>query len=106
MNNLEEEQEDSCTDMASSAAIEGATPASAALKSVLERVQLAAERSGRVPQQIRVVAVSKTKPVPVIRQVYDAGHRYFGENYVQELVEKAPQVLFFFSCSISDGFHN
>jgi len=41
---------------------------------------------------VRVVAVSKTKPVPVIRGVYDAGHRCFGENYVQELIDKAPQV--------------
>ena len=42
--------------------------------------------------QTRVVAVSKTKPISVIREVYDAGHRHFGENYVQELLEKAPQV--------------
>jgi uncharacterized pyridoxal phosphate-containing UPF0001 family protein len=39
-----------------------------------------------------VVAVSKTKPVSVIQEVYDSGHRHFGENYVQELLEKAPQV--------------
>lgn len=68
--------------------------AAAALRSVLHRVQLAAERSGRASNVIRVVAVSKTKPVSLIRQVYDAGHRRFGENYVQELVEKAPQVVF------------
>lgn len=86
--------------MASSAAIDGT--ASAALRSVLQRVRLAAERSGRGSQQIRVVAVSKTKPVSVIREVYDAGHRCFGENYVQELVEKAPQV---FSSSISRRIH-
>ena len=42
--------------------------------------------------QVRVVAVSKTKPVSMIQDVYDAGHRHFGENYVQELLEKAPQV--------------
>ena len=42
--------------------------------------------------QARVVAVSKTKPISAIREVYDAGHRHFGENYVQELLEKAPQV--------------
>lgn len=63
-----------------------------ALRSVLSRVQQAAERSGRPADQVRVVAVSKTKPVSLIRQVYDAGHRIFGENYVQEIVEKAPQV--------------
>ena len=43
--------------------------------------------------QVRVVAVSKTKPVTVIQEVYDAGHRHFGENYVQELIDKAPQVI-------------
>nr|GMD08948.1 proline synthase co-transcribed bacterial homolog protein-like [Ipomoea batatas] len=66
--------------------------AAAALRSVLQRVQLAAERCGRRSDRVRIVAVSKTKPVPIIRQVYDAGHRCFGENYVQELVEKAPQL--------------
>ncbi|XP_073307229.1 uncharacterized protein [Primulina huaijiensis] len=67
--------------------------AAAALRSVLQRVNNAADLSGRASDRIRVVAVSKTKPVPLIRQVYDAGHRHFGENYVQELVEKAPQKL-------------
>ncbi|XP_011087040.1 proline synthase co-transcribed bacterial homolog protein, partial [Sesamum indicum] len=66
--------------------------AATALRSVLHRVNQAAERAGRAPDRIRVVAVSKTKPVPLLRQVYDAGHRCFGENYVQELVEKAPQL--------------
>ncbi|KAG6523498.1 hypothetical protein ZIOFF_013358 [Zingiber officinale] len=74
----------------SAPAVEGA--AATALRSVLSRVQRAAERSGRSPDQVRVVAVSKTKPVSLIRQVYDAGHRCFGENYVQEIVEKAPQL--------------
>ncbi|KAL8462684.1 hypothetical protein ACS0TY_033635 [Phlomoides rotata] len=66
--------------------------AAAALRSVLQRVKQAAERSGRVSELIRVVAVSKTKPVTLLRQVYDAGHRCFGENYVQELIDKAPQL--------------
>lgn len=65
-----------------------------ALRSVLHRVRHAAERSGRHADDVRVVAVSKTKPISLIRQVYDAGHRCFGENYVQEFIEKAPQVLF------------
>lgn len=67
--------------------------AATALRSVLTRVHQAAERSGRTADRIRVVAVSKTKPVSLIRQVYDAGHRCFGENYVQEIVEKTPQVV-------------
>ena len=40
----------------------------------------------------RLVAVSKTKPVEQLRECYDAGHRCFGENYVQEIVEKSPQM--------------
>lgn len=34
-------------------------------------------------QQVRLVAVSKTKPVEAIQEAYDAGHRDFGENYAQ-----------------------
>lgn len=41
---------------------------------------------------ITLVAVSKTKPVSDIRELYALGHRDFGENYVQELVEKQPQL--------------
>ncbi|KAH7672205.1 Pyridoxal phosphate homeostasis protein [Dioscorea alata] len=63
-----------------------------AFRYVLTRVQQAAERSGRAAEQVRLVAVSKTKPVSLIRQVYDAGHRCFGENYAQEIIEKAPQL--------------
>ncbi|KAG5002013.1 hypothetical protein JHK87_023085 [Glycine soja] len=63
-----------------------------AFRSVMLRVHQAAERSGSKPDRVRVVAVSKTKPVTLIQQLYDAGHRYFGENYVQEIIEKAPQL--------------
>ncbi|MER3498411.1 MAG: YggS family pyridoxal phosphate-dependent enzyme [Chitinophagaceae bacterium] len=41
---------------------------------------------------ITLVAVSKTKPVEEIKQLYDLGQRDFGENYVQELVEKQKQL--------------
>jgi len=41
---------------------------------------------------ISLVAVSKTKPVKDILELYDLGHRDFGENYVQELIEKAEQL--------------
>jgi pyridoxal phosphate enzyme (YggS family) len=50
--------------------------------------QLAAELAGK---NVTLVAVSKTKPVSDIRALYDLGHRDFGENYVQELVEKQVQ---------------
>ena len=49
----------------------------------------AATKAGRAPSDIRLVAVSKTKPREDIQALYDSGHRDFGENYFQELVEKA-----------------
>ncbi|RYR28157.1 hypothetical protein Ahy_B01g052273 isoform B [Arachis hypogaea] len=76
--------------MAAPVVAEGA--AVLAFRSVMQRVRQAADRSGTLPESIRVVAVSKTKPVSMIRQLYDAGHRCFGENYVQEIVDKAPQL--------------
>lgn len=69
--------------------------AATALRSVILRARKAAELVGRDPERVRVVAVSKTKPVSLIRQIYDAGHRCFGENYVQEFIDKAPQVLLY-----------
>jgi len=42
------------------------------------------------PKNVTLVAVSKTKPVEDIKALYDAGQRDFGENYVQELLEKQP----------------
>ena len=42
--------------------------------------------------QPRLVAVSKTKPAEMVQAAYDAGHRDFGENYVQELTDKAPSL--------------
>ncbi|NML23399.1 YggS family pyridoxal phosphate-dependent enzyme [Pseudoflavitalea sp. G-6-1-2] len=44
------------------------------------------------PQGVTLVAVSKTKPVEDIQALYDLGQRDFGENYVQELTEKQPQL--------------
>jgi uncharacterized pyridoxal phosphate-containing UPF0001 family protein len=42
--------------------------------------------------QPRLVAVSKTKPAALVRACFEAGHVHFGENYVQEMVNKAKQV--------------
>ena len=94
----------------------------AVLQSVLQRIAVASQRATRplpVPsqrwkktipftctgrqawetsadspprRQVRLVAVSKTKPVEALREAYDAGQRVFGENYVQELLDKAPQM--------------
>jgi pyridoxal phosphate enzyme (YggS family) len=56
---------------------------------VIERIEAAAERSGRDAAEITLVAVSKTKTAADIERVYDEGHRDFGENRADELVEKA-----------------
>lgn len=48
----------------------------------------ACERSGRDASEVTVVAVSKTKPEEAIMELYEAGHRDFGENYIQELRKK------------------
>jgi PLP dependent protein len=45
-----------------------------------------------IPSNVTLVAVSKTKPVSDLMEAYDAGQRVFGENYVQELVEKHEQL--------------
>lgn len=50
---------------------------------VTARLQAAAARAGRADRLPRLVAVSKTKPVEAVQEAYDAGHRVFGENYVQ-----------------------
>jgi pyridoxal phosphate enzyme (YggS family) len=44
----------------------------------------------QLPENVQLVAVSKTHPVSAIQQVYDLGQRVFGENKVQELMEKYP----------------
>jgi pyridoxal phosphate enzyme (YggS family) len=55
---------------------------------VRERIAEACHRSGRRPDEVRLVAVSKTVPAERIRQAYEAGLREFGENRVQEAEAK------------------
>jgi hypothetical protein len=62
------------------------------LQGVRDRIQGACERCHRSPDTVKLVAVSKTKPPQLLKQAYDAGQRIFGENYVQELIEKVPQM--------------
>jgi pyridoxal phosphate enzyme (YggS family) len=45
-----------------------------------------------LPEQVTLVAVSKTKPVPDLMQAYEAGQRIFGENKIQEMAEKWEQM--------------
>lgn len=58
------------------------------LEAVQRRVARAAERAGRLPTEVQVVAVSKTQPPVAVAEAYRLGHRDFGENRVQELQEK------------------
>lgn len=60
------------------------------LKEVSERIGAACERAGRSREDVTLVAVSKTKPVSMLMEAYAAGVRDFGENRVQEILEKAP----------------
>ena len=46
----------------------------------------------RIPDHVELVAVSKTKPAGMVRELFEAGHLDFGENKVQELVEKQEQL--------------
>src|SRR5260221_9785794 len=59
---------------------------------VLEAIADACARSGRSPDDVTLVAVSKTVPAERIRAALEAGFRVLGENRVQELAEKAPDV--------------
>ncbi len=58
------------------------------LQQVTARIAAAARECGRDPGEISLLAVSKTKPVTAIEEAIAAGQRAFGENYVQEGVEK------------------
>ncbi|KAJ3046081.1 hypothetical protein HDV00_003831 [Rhizophlyctis rosea] len=60
------------------------------LNIVATRVKEAVEQAGE-SKEVRLVAVSKTKPASDIAAAYEAGHRHFGEN-IQELVDKAAQL--------------
>lgn len=59
------------------------------LAHVRGQIREAARRAGRSEEEIRLLAVSKTKPIAAIEEAYQAGLRDFGENYAQELAEKA-----------------
>lgn len=59
------------------------------LARVRSEIADAAKTAGRSPESVRLLAVSKTKSATAIRAAYEAGQRDFGENYAQELVEKA-----------------
>ncbi len=62
------------------------------LEKVQEKIFRAAERAGRRPEEISLIAVTKKFPTSTMREAYDLGMREFGENYVQEFEGKAPEL--------------
>jgi pyridoxal phosphate enzyme (YggS family) len=58
------------------------------LTEIRARVADAATRAGRSPSDVRLIAVSKTFPIDAVRAAYEAGQRDFGENRVQEALQK------------------
>lgn len=62
------------------------------LKKVEENIEAACKRAGRSRDEVTLIAVSKTKPIEMLQEVYDAGTRHFGENKVQELCDKIEQM--------------
>lgn len=60
------------------------------LAGIRARLDAAARSAGRDPASVRLVAVSKTFPVSAVREAYLAGQRDFGENRVQEALQKIP----------------
>lgn len=55
---------------------------------VQKKIVKACEKAGRDSSEVTLIAVSKTKPVEMLKEAYNAGARFFGENKVQEIQEK------------------
>ena len=62
------------------------------LQEIQGQIQSVCARVGRSEDEVTLIAVSKTKPVDMLREAYGAGVRQFGENKVQELNEKIPKM--------------
>lgn len=62
------------------------------LMEVQNNIRKACAKCGRSPEDVTLIAVSKTKPVEILQEAYDAGARVFGENKVQEITAKYPEL--------------
>jgi hypothetical protein len=62
------------------------------IKNVESNIEAACRKRGRAADEVTLIAVSKTKPLPMLREAYEAGARDFGENKVQELVDKITEM--------------
>lgn len=63
------------------------------LNRVQARIRAAAQQAGRDPAAVQLLAVSKTRPAADIREAFGCGQRRFGENYLQEALDKQQQLL-------------
>lgn len=63
------------------------------LQQIRNEIRSICDRTGRNPSDIRLIAVSKTKPAVLVKEAFDAGQVDIGESYVQELVEKQDSEL-------------
>ena len=62
------------------------------LEQVRKNIVEACKAVNRDPGEVTLISVSKTKPVSMLQEAYDAGSRDFGENKVQEIMDKYPQL--------------
>ena len=62
------------------------------IANIHERIDAACRRAHRNPAEVRLIAVSKVKPAEQIEAAFACGQRLFGESYVQEFRDKAPEV--------------
>ena len=62
------------------------------LQEVERNIQEACKKANRSRDEVTLIAVCKTKPISMLKEIYDLGVRNFGENKVQELCEKHPQM--------------
>ena len=62
------------------------------LAQVEENIEKACKKAGRDRSEVTLIAVSKTKPVSMLQEIYDENIRHFGENQVQELCDKIEQL--------------
>ncbi len=71
------------------------------LDNIEKRIQAACDRAGRNREEVTLIAVSKTKPNEMLQEAYQLGMRHFGENKVQELVQKYEDL----QKEFTDGVH-
>jgi len=62
------------------------------IASVRQRLEDAISSNDRLAGSVKLVAVSKTKPLELLQAAYESGQRYFGENYAQELMAKSKEM--------------